>query len=189
MGFLVKGGEEEMKKFLAGLGILSLVLAVAAPVLATTEGTVSATVTPQLISVSVSPTTVDYDILDVSTSDSSRTTAESAAITATNDGNITETFNIKGSNATGGSTSWTLSSTPAATGTVAGDRFAHRFDEGATFTDAEAAALDSVSYKQLKDGVTTSGTADFVLQMNMPTSVTDAGDEKTTTVTVVATAS
>jgi len=170
-----------MKKFLSGLGILSLVLMLAAPVLASQhEGSVSATVTPQIIAVSVLPADVAYGTLDLSASDVSRTTAESVTITATNDGNVNEDFTIRGSD----SDNWTLDFSPADTGTIAVNQFVHRFDAGATFTPAEAAALDTTG-KSLATNVVT--TADFVLEMNMPLSGSTSGLQ-TTTVTVVATA-
>jgi len=177
-----------MKKFLASLGILSLVLALAAPVLAAEDtAVVSATVTPSVVAVSISPTSVEYGILALSTSDTDRSTAESETITATNDGNVTSDFTIMGSDASGMlTTNWTLSSDPPEKGTVAADQFAHRFDEGTTFNGVEAAALDSTAYKPLKAGITDAGTADFVLEMNMPTSSTDS-ETKSTTVTILAT--
>lgn len=176
-----------IKKILLGVGLLALVVLIAKPALAADTGAVSATVTPKNISVSVSPTSVSYGILALSASDASRTTALSGTFTVSNDGNVTETFNIKGTNATGGGgdTTWTLNSSPAATGTVGANQYVHRYDEGASFTDGEAAAL-STGYLLLKSGIAASGTANSVLQMNMPTSTTGNG-LRTSTVTVQAT--
>lgn len=174
-----------MKKILASISILAL-LALAFPVGALNEASVTATVTAKNISVSVGPTSVAYGPLALSATNASRTTASSSTITATNDGNVTENFDIRGSDATGSTVNWTLNSSPATTGTVGTNQYVHRFDEGATFTDGEAAALDSVAYKDLKNGIATSGTAQFVLQMNMPTSTTDFS-QHSTTVTVLAT--
>ena len=78
-----------MKKFLAGLGILSLVLALVTPALAATD-TVTATVTPQIIAVSVDVSNFDYGVLNIS-----ETSSPSSVITATNDGNVVEKFEIK----------------------------------------------------------------------------------------------
>ena len=174
------------KQLIASICILGLVgMVVGVAVLAGTEEPISATVTPKLVSVSVSPTTVNYGTLALSTSDGSRTTALSGTFTATNGGNVTETFNIKGTDATGGTT-WTLDYSPANTGTVGNDQYVHRYDEGASFIGGEAAAL-STSYLTLKAGVAALGTADFVLQMNMPTGTTGYG-QRSSTVTVQAVA-
>lgn len=174
------------KKILAGLALLSLVLGVAVPVWAAEDtAEVGVTVTPGVVSVTVLPASVDYGTLALSTSNVERSTAESATITATNEGTVTEDFTIKGANSN--STDWTLSSSPDATGTVAADQFAHRFDEGATFTDGEAATLDNTAYKELKSGVTAAGSVEFVLQMNMPTSDSTHKGAQSTTVTVLAT--
>jgi len=172
-----------MKKIIVGISVFAL-LAFAFPVGADDTAVVSATVTPQNISVSVSPTSVDYGTLPLSTTDLNRSMAESVVITASNNGNVTEDFNIRGSN----STDWTLSSSPDATGTVGTDQFAHRFDAGSTFVNAEAAALDSVTYKSLSVDIVQSGNQDFVLQMNMPTS-SSVTTQQSTDVTVQATAS
>ena len=175
-----------MKQLIATICILGLVgMVVGVGVQA--DDTVTATVTPKLISVTLSDTTINYGTLALSTDNSNRSTAESVTITATNNGNVTSNLTIVGSNATGGTTPWIISSDPAADGAVASDQFAHRFDEGSTFVTGEAAALDSSAYKTLKNGVAGSGTVDFILQMNMPTSSTNTSDTKSTTVTVLAT--
>ena len=73
-----------------------------------------ATVTPQNISVSLSATSVDYGVKNLSISDGSRTTALSDTFTVTNNGNVVEDFTITGDN----STILTLNFSPASTGTV-----------------------------------------------------------------------
>lgn len=161
-----------MRKFLAGLGILSLVLALAAPALAATTDTVTATVTPQLVAVSVDVPDVDYGVLDIN-----ETSAPSVVITATNDGNVTEKFGIKGSN----STNWTLSDTD-----VGADTFMHEFavddDSYTTYT-----ALNNTTYDTLDASVSTpSGTQLFKLRLKMPSS-TSTTLQQSTIVTVLAT--
>lgn len=159
------------KKILAGLGILSLVLAVAGPVWAATEAGVTATVTAQNISVTVDVPSVAYGTLDVNTESS-----PSPIITATNNGNVTENFNIKGSN----STNWTLSDVAAAPETFM-HKFAKSQDSYAAYT-----ALHNTNYKPLAASVATSGTQLFRLKLTMPTS-TSFFTQQSTTVTVQAT--
>lgn len=171
------------QKIAAAIGAGALLVGSFLPVLAATEGAVTATVTPQIVAISVAPPTVDYGTLDFSATDISRTVGLSGTITVTNDGNVNEDFAIKGDN----STNWTLDSSPANTGTVAIDQFVHRFDADATFTDGTANAL-STSNQSLGVGVASSATQDFELQMNMPLSGSVTGVQ-TTTVTVQASAS
>ena len=177
------------KQFIATLCILAVVgVAVGVGVQADeyTAG-VDCTVTPGIISVNLSTLTVNYGVLALSTSDTVRSVAESATITATNNGNMISDFTVKGSNTTGGTNPWTISSDPADYGAVNSDQFAHRFDEGSTFVTGEAAALSSSAYKTLEDDVAISGTVNFILQMNMPTSSTDTSNTKSTIVTVLVT--
>jgi len=176
------------KKLWAALGTAALLASAAIPALAADTGVVTATVTPQLISVSVSPGSVAYGTLALSVNDGSRTTKESGTITATNDGNVTEKFNIKGSDATGGSTPWTLSDTPADTGTVAANQYVHDFSQTVPFDETTDKSLNSVTYKELAASVAVGANDTSELQMNMPTSSTDASAQKSTTVTVQATA-
>ena len=160
-----------MKKILAGLALLSLVLGLALPVVAADTDTLTATVTPQVIAVSVDIESVDYGVLNVS-----ETSDPSTVITATNDGNVTEKFEIKGSN----STDWTLSNTA-----VGEDQFMHEF---ATDDDSYVAytALHNTDYATLDASVSTpTGTQLFKLQLKMPSSTT-VTTEQSTTVTVLA---
>jgi len=168
-------------KIIAAIGAGALIALMAVSVSA--GDTVTATVTPEQIAVSVDVANFDYGILSVSASDGSRTTALSGTITATNDGNVNENFNIKGTS----TANWTLNSSPASTGTVAADQFVHRFDADATFTDGTANAL-STTNQALGAAIVPSNTQQFELQMNMPTS-SAVTTQQSTTVTVVATAS
>lgn len=178
------GGENKMKKLFWTIFCASVlfILSVVSIFAADTDQ-VTATVTPLVVGVTVSPTSHNYGVLALSTSDGSRTTATSAVITATNAGSVAEDFNIKGAD----SADWGINASPAATGTVGSGQFVHRYDAGSTFTTGEAAALESASgnYKVLADAVATSGTQDFVLQMNMPTA-TSVTAQQSTSVTVQA---
>jgi len=172
-----------MNKLIASIAVFGLLAFVALPVIAAGEEVVTATVTPEIVSLTVDTPTVAYGTLALSPSDASRTTAESGVIVVTNNGTVNEDFDIKGTS----TANWTLNSSPADTGTVATDQFVHRFDADATFTDGTASAL-STSNQALGGGnVAPAGTQDFVLQMNMPTAST-VSTEQSTTVTILATA-
>src|SRR3989344_3246183 len=89
-----------MKGLIASITVLSLVGAVAAiGVGAADTASVAATVTAQLVSVSVSDGTVDYGILATSTS---KDTVGVQTQTATNNSNVTAKLDIKSSDAVGG---------------------------------------------------------------------------------------
>jgi hypothetical protein len=174
-----------MKSFIASIAILALIgLGVGVAASAATESSVTATVTPQNISVSLNASSVNYGVLNLSVSNGSRTTAVSNTFTATNNSNVSANFGIRGTNTDNG---WVLNSSPADVGTVGADQFVHRFDADATFTDGTAKAL-STSNQNLGGPILVSGTQDFVLQMNMPTSSTDSTSVQSSTVTVIATA-
>lgn len=133
--------------------------------------TVTATVTPKLVSVTVSPTSVAYGTVPLSSS------ATSGVITATNDGNVTETFNIKGADATYSTNTWVLSDTA-----VGANQYMHKFALPTYITWTPL----STTYLTLATGIAASGTQDFKLQIWTPTSTTLYG-EYSTTVTVLAT--
>lgn len=150
---------------------------------AASTGTVAATVTPQNISVSVTDGTVAYGTVDLSSTKDTTSGGTNDSQTATNDGNVAEDFNIKSSNATGG-TSWTLS------GTIGSDQYKNSFcttgsgspdpcDTGATWTAM------STSYAALGSNISSSGTKLFDLQISTPSSVSDYV-QKSITVTVQA---
>ena len=177
-----------MKKFLASLGILSLILALAAPVLADTEGSVSATVTPQLISVTVADGGVDYGILALSPSSASPTTKSTVDLfdtqVITNNGNVNEDFSVKSSDAAGGTTPWNL----VAAASISTDAYDHQYstDDGTTYTDFPS---DNGYTADIILNKATMATANLDLKILMPTASTDTNVQKTITVTVLATAS
>lgn len=164
-----------MKKFLAGLGILSLVLLVAAPVLAqsTDTASVAATVTPVTISVSVSDGDVDYGILDISESNDTLDGTAAETQTITSGSNVSTNITLKSSDATGTNVDWNLVS--AATG-VGADTFVHYYDIDGTagsavwtdFPDTNLYTGTVVTLASLGD------TATMDLKIDMPTSISDA---------------
>lgn len=130
------------------------------PVLkAASTATVTATVTVQNISVSVSDGTVSYGTLATSGTKDTTSTGTDDSQTATNNGNVTEDFNIKGQN----TASWTLAATQST------DQYFHKFcvtncDASPTWT-----AL-TTSYQTLGTAIATSGTKVFDLQIGVPSS-------------------
>ena len=77
--------------------------------------------------------------------------------TVTNDGNIAETFNIKGQN----SANWTLA------GTVGSDQYKHEFKNATCSTFSAGTAL-TTSYQALATNVAASGTTNLNLQITTP---------------------
>ena len=178
-----------MKKFLASLGILSLALALAAPVWA---ADVTATVTPQVISISVTDGSVDYGVL--ATSDTNNT-FDGAAIADTqtieNTGNDSVDIALRSSDAAdagaAGVTDWALE------GTAASEVFVHSYD-----IDASVSAVWTVfpfdgafANTNTADVATLASNGDMAtldLKIDMPTSAADV-TLHSIDVTVIATAS
>ncbi|MBU2577438.1 hypothetical protein KKA69_01245 [Patescibacteria group bacterium] len=164
------------KQFIATICILGLVGMVVGVVAKADTADVAATVTPELISVTVDVTSVAYGIVPLSTVDDAPD--PDSVIIPTNDGNVTVKLDIRGAN----STTWTLSSTA-----VGANTFMHKFGlwDGANL--GALTALDSVAYAVLTASVAP-GVAgdDFKLRLSTPDSTT-AYAEEGTTVTVLAT--
>lgn len=158
---------------------IALIAAIAglliASVVGAAEATVDATVTPQLVAVSVSDGTVVYGILAANSSANTFTLGQQQ--TATNDGNVDVDLDIRSSDAVVAGTDWNLEATTST------DQYTHEFsiDDGVSWSFF--AADNSVS--DLADPVIASKT--FDLRITTPTTSTDLG-EHTITVTVLATA-
>ena len=124
------------------------------------EATVAATVTVQNISVTISAgTPVAYGTMANNTS---KTTIDVGVTpTAKNNGNVTETFNIKGTN----STSWTL-------GAVAGSnvyvhKFCKKYEVSCTTPPTNYTAL-TTGYTALATGVAINAEKTLDLQITTP---------------------
>lgn len=139
--------------------------------------TVSATVTAQNVSVTVADGAVAYGTLGLSSSTSTLASALNDIQTATNAGNVAESFNIKTSDATGGAT-WVATSTPGS------DLFAHSFS---TNSGSNWTTMASSSYATLATNKAASGTQTFDLKLETPTASSDFV-QKTITITVQAVA-
>lgn len=137
--------------------------------------------TPASISITVTDGNVAYGTVAVGATEDTTASGVNDTQTATNMGNVAEKFQIKSSNATGGTTNWTLESSQ-------GDNtFTHKAstDGGSTWN----IAMNTPDvYVVLKDNVAVNETQTFDLQIGMPTSITDYGEPHTITVTVLATA-
>jgi len=174
------------------LGILfalAMMVVLALPALA--DNAVNATVTPGVISVNVSPTSVNYGVLLLSESNLTRTTKLSSDVGATftaTAGSLPIDINITGAAATAASEpDWALISTPADIGAVATNQYVHRVDEGNSFASVQAFAL-STSPLLLSNNVAGGTSRDFILEINMPTGASSATGVRSTTVTLTATA-
>ncbi len=99
----------EIKRLLKFLIVILFVLGFVAgiSVKAADTASVTATVTAQNISVTVTDGTVAYGTISLSSSKDTTTSGTNDSQTATNNGNVTENFNIKGQD----SANWTLAAT------------------------------------------------------------------------------
>ena len=132
------------------------------------------TATAAVVSVSVSDGVVSYGIMPTNTSKSTLPGELNDMQTATNDGNVTENFNIKGQDATGGGCTWTLAST---NGT---DQYVHQFcndtDYDCTLPPTNYTAL-TTTYQSLKTGVSVNGTVQIQFRLITPTQSTCFGQQ------------
>jgi len=167
------------KKIFAGISVLAL-LAVAFPLSAADNATVTSTVTPELIAISVVDGSVAYGVLPLNTvEDTTSATGVDETQTISNDGNVDVDLTVKSGDATSTGTPWNLA---AAKG---GDEFTHEFsdDSGSSWTAFNA---DNITYTAMTTNV--SATQDMDLRIGTPTSSTDTL-EYSIAVTVLATAS
>lgn len=162
-----------MKSLIASVLILGLVgLGVGVVVQAADTASVAATVTVQNISVSVADGTVDYGIIAAGASKD--TVTPSDLQTATNNGNVTETLNIRGTN----SAAWILAAT--ASGAT---NYKHEFSKDRFATAGTALTLGN---QTLASGVASLGSQTFDLKVTTPPSASDF-TQQTVNVTVQAT--
>jgi len=153
---------------IAGVGALG-----GSPALAThsLESTVSATVTPAVLSVTATPTSVDYDVVELTSADNIPTPS---TFTATNNGSITENILIRGAN----TTNWALVS-----GVPATDQYRHEFSKDGFTTPV----ILTTSNQTLQTSVAVNGTVTVSLRLDAPSASTTAATQ-TAPVTVIAVA-
>lgn len=129
---------------------------------AASTANVTATVTVQNISVTVSDGSISYGTLGTSSSRSTIAADLNDLQTATNNGNITINLNIKGQN----SAAWTLGATAGA------DQYVHSFcTTSCTSPPTNFTAL-TTNYQTLGSTIAASGTKTFDLQITTPSSST-----------------
>ena len=138
---------------------------------------VAATVTAQNISVGVSDGIVAYGTIGVGATADTTSNDKNNSQTATNTGNVTEDFNISGSD----STNWTLA------GTAGENTYTHKFCNNGTCDASPNWTALTTGYQTLATGVGTSATQELDLQIGTPTSTTFY-TEQTVNVTVQAVA-
>lgn len=162
-----------MKSLIASICILAVVgMVVGVAVQGADTASVAATVTVQSISVSISDGTVAYGVIAAGTSKD--TVTPSDLQTATNNGNVTETLNIKGTN----SAAWTLAA--AAFGAT---DYKHEFSKDRFVTAGTALTLAN---QTLASGVASGGSQTFDLKITTPPSAADY-TAQSVNVTVLAT--
>ena len=182
-----------MKKLLISLPlVISLAALLYLP--AGADDTVTASVTPLVLSVEVNPGTVDYGTLSMSNDNIDRTVLSSVTITAENAGSNAK-FMIRGSDAVSpdpGNTDWALNCDSDVTGTVGSNQFVHRFKLGnqPSFDEPGAHTLcsdENGGSKELSPLIMAGVNTEFTLQIAMPTDTTGTA-QRSTTVTVIASA-
>ncbi len=134
---------------------LALLFSSYSVVLSSTTATVTATVTVQNISVSVSSGTISWGTLGSNTASS---TNAAYTQTATNNGNVAEDFNIKGQN----STNWTLA------GTNGTDQYVQKYCTATCGTAPTNYTALTTNYQTLATNKAASGTQTFDLYILTP---------------------
>lgn len=132
------------------------------------------TASSAVISVTVSDGNVAYGILPTNTSKTTLPDELNDAQTATNDGNVTENFNIKGMDAAGGGCTWILSSTNGS------NRYVHQFcndnDFDCSNPPTNYTAL-TTTYQTLDTGIPVNGSVQIQLRLTTPTSSSCYGQQ------------
>lgn len=174
-----------MKSLIASIAIVTLVgMAVGVAVRAADTQSVTATVTVQNISVTVSDGTVAYGTLAVDTSKDTTSGGLDDTQVATNNGNVSSTLNIKGQNSTPGT--WVLS------GAAGNEAYVHQFCKtgGGAPDPCDSAPVYvalTTFYQTLATPVAPLGTQRFDLKITTPTA-TASFVEQSVNVTVQAVA-
>lgn len=123
---------------------------------AATTATVAATVTVENISVSVADGTIDYGVLAVNSSAGTNGTDTQVA---TNNGNVAEDFNVRGTD----SANWTLDTANSTT-----DHYIHRFCASSCASPPTSYTALTTSYAALASNVAASGTQNLDLYITTP---------------------
>lgn len=167
-------------KIIAAIGAGALIALVAVPAMSATEGSVVATVTPQLVSLTVVDGSIDYGTLDINKFQGTALGDGDAlddTQVVTNTGNVNEDFTIRGQN----SDDWALA------GATGSEQYKHEFCITTCDSTPVLTALTTTA-QSLIAGVAANGTQDVDLKISTPSSTT-ATAAQSVDVTVIATAS
>jgi len=120
----------------------------------------------EIISISISDGSVNYGVITASGTKNTITLSDTQIVT--NDGNVTENFNIKGYNASGGGCTWSLVS-----GIPGNDQYKQEFstNSGSSWTYLET------DYKSLATGITSTNNINLDLQITMPSQSSCFGEQ------------
>jgi len=152
-----------MKSLIATICILGIVGLIAGTMVsAATEATITATVTVQSIAVSVADGTIAYGTLG---QNSTADTNPDDTQTATNNGNVTENFNIKAI-ADASTPDWTIGATAAP------NVYVHQFCISTCGTPPTNYTPLTTSYQTLATGIAAEGNQTFDLYINTPNTST-----------------
>ncbi len=161
-----------MKKILLALLTSAFVVAFVLPVFAGPEESLQVQVTPTLVSVVISPASIDFGTLALD-----QESQHPSSISVTNNGSVVADMDIKGSDAAYDVNTWALSDVDNGS-----DRFMLK-----TSKDGFANITNlSSTYKDYTDSLTVGTNRDFRLRILMPTS-TSAYGEYTANIYVLAT--
>lgn len=175
------------KKIWTAIGASALLAASVLPAIAATSSAVTATVTPGIISVVVSPSGVDYGTVEVPSPDNVPT--GDTIIGATNNGGVPEDFTIRGDNAAGASETWTI--TTGAVGGATTFNYNHKFidcESSSTCAAPAAANTMDTTPEALASNVAKTDTEYFKLRLSTPTETGGDLSQHSTDVTVQASA-
>jgi len=167
-----------MKNILASIFIVIFaVLAVSLQIIAADTDSVTATVTAQLVSVSVTDGAVAYGTVATSSSEDTTSSGVDDSQTADNDGNVTEDFNIMGQD----SGAWELADSAGP------EAYTHGFCISNCDSSPSWTQFNETTYTTLATSIADTGNQVFDLRLQTPTS-TATFTEQSVDVTVQAVA-
>lgn len=148
----------------------------ALPILSNGQATISATVTPELISVYLNRPQVDYGTVPLN-----RIAVPPPGDPITNiqnNGTVTENFSVTGSDAVFNTNTWQIDDVPGA------NQFVHEFQKQAG--DTNWYSLSDVTPRSLAGNLAVGASADIKLRISTPTSITGEYGQYTATVVILA---
>jgi hypothetical protein len=152
--------------------IILLILGVGFSTSVYSDVDITATVTPKLLSITVSPTSVDYGVLPLGGKGTSGT------ITVTNNGTVNANLEISGTDATAGSGTWELVTSGPLT-----DQFSHKFK---LTSASQYVFIPRDTTTTPSTGVAPGEGVGFTLQLDMPSAINGTYEQYTTTVKIKA---